>query len=123
MPAPSRTWSKLAPAKRVSAKPATAISTSGTSVRNEPPSRTTARATRAPTAALSPSGKEAGQLAAPQPAEVDAELMRLGAGKHLVDRQLPLEGPLVDPALLVDALALDHRDLRRRPAPGKAPQT
>src|SRR6476620_12690774 len=65
-------------------------------------------------------GEEAAELAAPQPAEVDAELMRLGAGKDLVDGEHLLEAGLRDPPLLVDALALDHRDLRRRTTPGQA---
>ena len=63
--------------------------------------------------------EEAAELAASEPAEVDAQLVRLGPGEHLVDGQRLLEGVLVDPALLVDALALDHRDLRSGPAPGK----
>ena len=66
----------------------------------------------------SPARKPA-ELAAAHPAEVDAELVRLGPGQHLVDGERLLEGLLGDPALLVDALALDHRDLRRRPAPGE----
>ena len=45
---------KLAEAKRVSRKAATAIAASGRSVMKEPLSRTTARATTAPTAAASP---------------------------------------------------------------------
>ena len=45
--------------------------------------------------------------------------MRLGPREHLVDGERLLERLLGDPALLVDALALDHRDLRRRPAPGE----
>ena len=65
-------------------------------------------------------GEEAAEPAAAQAPEVDAELVRLGTGEDLVDGELALEGLLGDPPLLVDALALDHRDLRRRPAPGQA---
>lgn len=57
--------------------------------------------------------------AGPVPAEVDAELVRLRAREDLVDGERLLEGLVGDPAELVDALALDHRDLRRRPAPGE----
>ena len=63
--------------------------------------------------------EEAAELAAPDPAEVDAQLVRLRARKHLVDGERLLEGLLVDPVLLVDALALEHRDLRRGAAPGE----
>jgi hypothetical protein len=63
---------------------------------------------------------EAAELAAAQPPEVDAELVRLRPRQHLVDRELALEPLLVEPAFLVYALALDHRDLRRRAAPGEA---
>jgi len=66
--------------------------------------------------------KQATYLAASYPAEINAQLVRLGAGQHLVDGQRLLEGLLVDPVLLVDALALDHRDLRRRAAPGERPE-
>ena len=62
-------------------------------------------------------GEQAPELAAPDPAEVHAQLVRLGAGQHLVYGERLLERLLVDPAFLVDALALDHRDLSRRPAP------
>ena len=64
-------------------------------------------------------GQEAAELAAAQAAEVDAQLVGLRAGEDLVDGERLLEGLLVDPALLVDALALDHRDLRGRAAPGE----
>src|SRR5262249_34683629 len=53
-------------------------------------------------------------------AEVDAELVCLGAGEHLIDREQALEVGLADPPFLIDALALDHRYLRRRPSPGEA---
>ena len=55
--------------------------------------------------------------AAAQHAEVDAELVRLGPRQHLVDGERLRELLVVEPAELVDALAPDHRDLRRRPAP------
>ncbi len=64
-------------------------------------------------------GTEVAELAASQAAEVDAELVRLGAGEHLIDGEQLLEGLLVDPAFFIDALALYHRDLRRWPAPGE----
>ena len=64
-------------------------------------------------------GEEAAELAAAQAAEVDAELVGLGAGKDLVDRQQLLEARLVDPAFLIDALVLNHRDLRGRSTPGE----
>src|SRR6185369_7450374 len=65
-------------------------------------------------------GEEPAELATAQAAEVDAELVRLGTGEDLVDGELALEALLADPPFLIDALALDHRDLRRRPAPGEA---
>src|ERR1700709_1789364 len=65
-------------------------------------------------------GEEAAALAAAKAPEVDAELVRLWAGEDLVDGEKVLEARLADPAFLVDALALDHRDLRRWPSPGKA---
>ena len=43
-------------------------------------------------------GEEAAELAAAQAAEVDAELVRLGAGEHLVDGEQLLEALLGDPA-------------------------
>ena len=64
-------------------------------------------------------GEEAAQLAPSEAAEVDAELVGLGSRQHLIDGEELLEGVLGDPVLLVDALVLDHRDLRRRPAPGE----
>src|SRR6202011_4892856 len=57
------------------------------------------------------SGDETTQLAATQPAEVDAQLVRLGPRKHLVYGENLLKGVLRDPMLFVHALALDHRDL------------
>jgi hypothetical protein len=48
--------------------------------------------------------------------------VRLGPRQHLVDGEGLAEGLLVDPALLVDALALDHRDLRRGATPGEEPE-
>src|SRR3954466_11592620 len=45
--------------------------------------------------------------------------MRLGAGKDLVDRELFPERHLADPFFFIDALALDHRYLSRRAAPGE----
>src|SRR5215208_2873529 len=44
-----------------------------------------------------------------------------GARQHLVHGERLAEGLLRAPALLVDALALDHRDLRRRPAQASVP--
>jgi hypothetical protein len=64
-------------------------------------------------------GEEAPQPAAADAAEVHAELVRLRARQHLVDGEGLLEGLLRDPTLFVHALPLDHRDLRRRPAPGE----
>jgi hypothetical protein len=64
-------------------------------------------------------GEEAAELAAANPPEVDAELVGLRAGEDLVDGEKLLELLLGDPVLLVDALALDHGDLRRGPAPGE----
>ena len=152
MPPPSRTRTKLTPAKRVSAKPATAIIASGTSPMNdlaEPDQG--ARDKRSDRRRQSveevvqvagqvgldvedreaeheqeagqheaEAGEEAAQPAAAQAAEVDAELVRLRAGKDLVDGEQSFEARLGDPLLFIDALALDHRDLRRRPAPGEA---
>lgn len=46
--------------------------------------------------------------------------MSLGARENLVDGEQPFEVGLGDPRFLIDALALDHRDLRCRPAPGEA---
>src|SRR5204863_7837180 len=65
---------------------------------------------------------EAAELAAAHPAEVHAELVRLRSREDLEDGEGLLEGLLGDPALLVDALVLDHRDLRRRPTPGERPE-
>ena len=66
---------------------------------------------------------EPGEQSAEPPAlhhpEVDAELVRLGPGKHLVDGEQPVEARRRDPLLFLDQLALDHRDLRDRPAPGE----
>jgi len=67
----------------------------------------------------SETGEEAAELAASDSPEVDAQLVRLRTGKDLVDGQGFLEGLFVDPALLVDALLLDHRDLGCRAAPGE----
>jgi hypothetical protein len=67
-------------------------------------------------------GKEPAQLAAAQAPEVDAELVRLRAGEHLVDGELAFEARLADPHLFIDALALDHRDLRGRAAPRERPE-
>lgn len=39
-------------------------------------------------------GEEAAELAASQSPEVDAELVSLGAGEHLIDREELLEGRL-----------------------------
>ena len=65
-------------------------------------------------------GEEAAPLAAAVAAEVDAELVRLRAGEHLVDGEQTLEVRLADPPFLIYALALDHRDLRCRSTPGEA---
>jgi hypothetical protein len=65
-------------------------------------------------------GEEAAQLAAAEPSQVDAELVGLRPRQHLVHGERPLEGLLRHPALGVHALVLDHRDLRRRAAPGEA---
>jgi hypothetical protein len=58
--------------------------------------------------------KEPAQPAAAEAAEEHAELVRLRPRKDLIDGQRLLERLFGDPALLVDALALDHRDLGRR---------
>ena len=42
-----------------------------------------------------------------------------GPGKHLIDRQQPVEALGRQPFLFLDQLALDHRDLGDRPAPGE----
>ena len=68
-------------------------------------------------------GEEAAELAAAEASEVDAELVRLGTGEDLKDGEGLLEALLGDPSLLVDALVLDHRDLRRRAAPCQARRT
>src|SRR5213592_4827513 len=68
----------------------------------------------------SQAGEEPAQPAAAQSTEVDAELVGLGAGQHLVDGEQALEAPLGDPPLFIDALALNHRYLRRRASPGEA---
>src|SRR3954469_13782451 len=52
-------------------------------------------------------GEETPELAAAQATEVDAELMGLGPGEHLVDAEELLEALLRDPMLLIDALLLD----------------
>ena len=65
------------------------------------------------------SGEEAAELATAQPTEVDAELVRLGTGQHLVDGECLLEGLLGDPSLLVHTLVLDHRDLGCGASPGE----
>src|SRR4051795_8007221 len=61
--------------------------------------------------------EETTELSAAKPPKVDAQLVSLGSGEHLVDGEQLLEGLLGDPVLLVDALALDHRDLCCRAAP------
>src|ERR671911_520682 len=66
--------------------------------------------------------EEAAELATTNPAEVDAQLVRLGPREYLIDGKRLLERLLVDPVLLVDALTLDHRDLRRRSTPREPPE-
>src|SRR5215218_4427398 len=64
-------------------------------------------------------GQERSALAAPDPTEVDAQLVRLGAWQYLIDGEGLRERLLVDPALLLDALALDHGDLSGRATPSE----
>jgi hypothetical protein len=45
--------------------------------------------------------------------------VRFRARQYLVDGEQPVEAACLDPPLLLDQLALDHRDLRDRPTPGK----
>lgn len=52
-----------------------------------------------------------------------AKLMRLGSRQHLIDRQQPVELRRLDPAVLLDQLALYHADLRDGPAPGLQAET
>jgi hypothetical protein len=63
---------------------------------------------------------EAAELARPGAAEVHAELMGFRPRKHLVDGKGLAKGLVRDPVLLVDAFALEHGDLGRRPAPGES---
>ena len=63
--------------------------------------------------------EHASQPAALHHPEVDAELVRFRARQHLIDRQQAVEAGRGDPLLLLDQLALDHRDLRNRSAPGE----
>jgi hypothetical protein len=49
--------------------------------------------------------------------------MRFGSGEHLVDGKDAVEVPRRDPALLVDELAADQRDLRDRPTPREQAET
>ena len=51
------------------------------------------------------------------------QLVRLGAGERLVDGQEPVEPAAGDPALLVDELAPEHRDLGDRAAEREQPET
>ena len=53
-----------------------------------------------------------------QPAGVDGQLLRLGAGQQHAVVQRVQEPLLADPALLVDQLVLHHRDLAGRSAEG-----
>ena len=64
-------------------------------------------------------GEERAELASPDAAEVDAQLVRLGAWQHLIDGERPRERLLVDPALLVDALRLIIAIWAAGPAPGE----
>jgi len=45
--------------------------------------------------------------------------MRLGPGQDLVDCQQAVKALRAQPFLFLDKLALDHRDLGNRPAPGE----
>ena len=51
-----------------------------------------------------------------QPADVDRELLRLGAGQQHAVVERVQEAALADPALLLDEDAVHHRDLAGRPA-------
>jgi hypothetical protein len=77
---------------------------------------------RAAFCAMGEGGEKPTRLAAADASEVDAELVRLGTGEDLKDGEGLLEIRFGDPPLLVDALVLDHRDLRRRATPGQGPE-
>ena len=64
-------------------------------------------------------GEDPADPAAADHAEMHAKLMRLGSGQHLVDGEQAVEARRLDPSLFLDQLALDHPDLRDRPAPGE----
>ena len=54
-----------------------------------------------------------------QPADIDGELLRLGAGQQGAVVERLQEAVLADPPLLLDDDAMHHRDLARRAAEGK----
>src|SRR4030095_10433523 len=54
----------------------------------------------------------------PQPADVDGELMRFGAGKQHAKIQRVQKTCVVDPAFFLDQLGMHHRDLPTRSAEG-----
>ncbi len=64
-------------------------------------------------------GEQPADAPTPEHAEVDCQLMGFGAGQDLVDGEQPVESRAREPALLVDELPPEHRDLRHRTAEGK----
>ena len=65
---------------------------------------------------------DAARDAVQAPAEPDRELQRLGARQQDHEVERIQVGALVDPAPLLDELAMHDRDLRDRPAEGNQPQ-
>jgi len=49
--------------------------------------------------------------------EMHTKLVRFRAGKHLIDREQPVEARWLDPPFLLDQFSLDHRNLRDWTAP------